>query len=54
MTECKAFRVPGFTKWIKRHFLNFITKDLQGKNAQSIHVPYQILGIVQVHLFLGH
>lgn len=33
MTESQAFRLPGFTKWMKRHFSNFITKDLQRKNA---------------------
>lgn len=30
MTECSAFRPPGFTKRMKRHSENSITKDLQG------------------------
>lgn len=43
--ESEAFRRPRFTKWMKRHFSNFITKDLYGggaegdKKAQSIHIP---------------
>lgn len=53
MTECKAFRLPGFTKWMKRHSPNFITKDLQGENAQSIHVPQQTSDGAELRLFLG-
>lgn len=30
MTECSAFRPPGFTKRMKRHSPNSITKDLLG------------------------
>lgn len=40
MTEWEAFRWPGFTKRMKRHSPNSITKELGGwGGAQSIHVP---------------
>lgn len=37
MTKCSAFRPPGFTKRMKRHFPNSITKDLLGGEVCSVN-----------------
>lgn len=33
--ESEAFRRPRFTKWMKRHFSNFITKDLYREGGKK-------------------